>query len=181
MKKSVQNACFLLIGIAIITGVCAVCAVCIVSDRVDENATSDFHSMGFLRHRISQLEDELENIKNETDGDIDCICTAEVTTLPEETQPCVTDAVSADTAHESESESEPEFESTADTATAYSYRVAEYDGKIAVFVLGNGKVQPVRVLNISVATLTTADQAALRDGIYAENYDRLCEIIDRYE
>ncbi|MBE6693157.1 MAG: hypothetical protein E7589_00120 [Ruminococcaceae bacterium] len=177
MKKPVQNACFLLIGIAIITSVCAVCAVCTVSDRVDENATSNFHSMGFLRHRISQLEAELESIKNETDRAIDCICTAEVTTIPSETESCTTEDMSTDTAPESESNPE----STADTEPSYSYRVGEYDGKIAVFVLGNGKEQPVRVLNISVATLPSADQAALRDGIHAYNYDQLCEIIDRYE
>lgn len=165
MKRPIKKAKLLLICTALICAVCAVCFACVLNQRLMEEGCVRFRDVGYLRGRINRLEAELESLKEEgTRGCVDCIVTeGESDTSKAE------DTAKTDTESESED------------GSIFEYTVKEYDGKIGIFVLVNGEEHPVRVLNISVATLSDEEQASLAVGIYAENYAELCDIVNRFE
>jgi hypothetical protein len=163
MKKPIKKAKLLLVCTALICGICAVCFACVLNQRLAQESYVRFRDVGYLRGRINQLEAELESLREaDTRHCIDCIVTEGSS-----------DTVQNEDATETESETED--------GSIFNYTVKEYEGKIGIFVLVNGEEHPVRVLNISVATLTDEDQAALATGIYAESYAELCDIIGRFE
>ena len=60
-----------------------------------------------------------------------------------------------------------------------SYVLREYNGKIGVFYLG--QELPFDVLDVYLSTLPVADQAQIREGIYADGEEQLRSIMEDYE
>jgi hypothetical protein len=62
--------------------------------------------------------------------------------------------------------------------TTPSYVLREYDGRIAVFTVGNNF--PEIVFEVSVDSLPVFDQYALARGVFAENVIELNRLIEDY-
>lgn len=58
------------------------------------------------------------------------------------------------------------------------YKISEYDGKLAVFILGDS--EPIKVYNLFLNSLPEKDAEMLRDGILVYSKPDLQQLIEDY-
>ncbi|MBQ5321254.1 MAG: hypothetical protein J6K88_04255 [Oscillospiraceae bacterium] len=69
-------------------------------------------------------------------------------------------------------------ESTSSEEGETVYKLSEYNGKLAVFLLGDS--EPVKVYDLFLSSLPTKDADMLKDGILVYNKSDLQQLIEDY-
>ena len=64
------------------------------------------------------------------------------------------------------------------TTTEYEYKLAEFDGRIAVFDLETNS--PIEVFDVYVSSLPYSEQSLIRQGLFASDRAELQRLIEDY-